>query len=252
VAGVAALAAVLAAGCWDPIGDTHGGGSFDSCGAGLISYPTREPSWGETTAGTLIGGQVYHSTCDEPERRIEVTVSNEATGFSQTQTASIECVQIFPTTGATQRNYYYDEYVPLAPGQNRIEVRSGSSCGALQVSCSPCVDPPPLPDAGPVPDGGPDAGPSCELEVTRPGPTESETILRYYEASGLVSTTAQQVQWLNLTSGQGGQMTYTIGETSWYGVVELVESAVNEVEVTALCPDGLSDSATFSLTHVPP
>ena len=152
------LLLALVAGCWEPIGDDRGGGSFDSCSAGFISFPTREPSWTEETAGILIGGHVYHSSCDEPERLIEVTVSNEVSGFSRTQTASIECVQIFPTTGATQRNYYYDEYVPLAPGANRIEVRSGSSCAWLDVSCSPCVDPPPPPDAGPVPDAGPDAG----------------------------------------------------------------------------------------------
>ena len=147
---VAALA--LCAGCWDPT-DDGGIPPGEQCDAVLINYPTTERFWTERSAGIVIGGNVTHSSCDDAEQMYRVTVSNQATGFEETQIAEFECVQIFPTTGATQRNYFYSEFVPLARGQNRIEVRAPavSKCSALTVTCDPCVDPdasPPPLDAG--------------------------------------------------------------------------------------------------------
>lgn len=149
----ALLAALVLAACTHG-GDDSGADWADRCDDQLISLPTREPTWIEKNAAMLIGGNVYYAAdCDEPELAIAVTLANEAAGFEETVTASSECVQIFPTTGATRRDYTYIERVPLSYGHNRIEVRAGSRCGALEVSCAPCMFPdasPPLPDAAPA------------------------------------------------------------------------------------------------------
>ncbi len=245
----------LFAGCGEP--DNGGGdGAFDSCNAGVISLPTREPFWTQReAAGLVVGGSVFHSDCYEPERQIAVTVSNEATSFSQTLTASIECVQTFPTTGATQRNYYYRAYVPLAPGAgNLIEVRSGSKCGWLRVTCDPCVDPPPPPDAGPPPsDGAPPDGPApCDFAVLEPPELEASTTGDTAAVAGSIGATGEQVFWENRTLSEWAEIPYTAGETTWSGTVPLAPDARNDVVLTATCSGGGRAADARFITQVPP
>jgi len=237
----------LAAGCFQP-GDPEAG-SYETCDVGLIRVPTQDSHWTEPTTHVLIGGQVYHSECYE-EREIAVTVSNAATGFEETQTASTECVQVFPTTGATQRDYRYVEYVPLAQGTNRIEVRALSKCGSLQVTCDPCVDPPPVADAAPPPP--PDAGPPCQLAVNDPADVESTTSDSPITVSGTLGRGGQSMMWTNSTNGAVGGISYNPGETSWSTTVSLREGERNAITIDAWCEDGLEDTAVFYVTQVPP
>jgi len=250
---IAAVALAVFGGCWEPT-DDGGVGSYDSCSAGLIDTPTREPRWSEETAHLGIAGSVYYSSCDEPERQITVTVSNEATGFREVQTASNECVQIFPTTGATQRNYYYNEWVPLARGVNSIVVSAVSRCASLHVTCDPCVDPPPVPDAGPPPpDAAPPDGPApCDFAVLEPADFESTTSESSAAVSGTIGATGEHVFWENHTLGQWSEIAYSAGETTWSGSVPLVATATNDVILSAWCSNGGRAVEARFVTQVPP
>ncbi len=245
MAGAAFLA--LAMGCYEP---ADSGSGYDSCDIGLISVPTREPTWTEETTQVAIAGQVYHSSCDEPEREIPVTVSNSSTAFEETQTARTECVQIFPTTGATQRNYLFGTYVPLRPGANRIEVRALRKCGSLQVTCDPCVDPPPVPDAAPP--GPIDAGPPCQLAVTDPAEVESTASESPITASGTLTADGEDMMWANATTGNVGGVTYAPGEPTWSALIPLRSGERNRITVYAWCAGGMETTRDFYVTHVPP
>lgn len=247
---MAAAAALLAAtaACYDPV--DPGFGTYESCGTGLISVPTRTSSWIEPTPHVLVAGQVHHTSCDEPVQSIAVTVSNAATGFAETQTAESECVQVFPTTGATQRKYTYNEYVPLAPGQNVVQVRALSKCGSLDVTCDPCVDPQPVPDAAPPPP--PDAGPPCQLAVTDPADLESTASENPITVSGTLGAGGESMMWANSTNGAVGGINYDPGDPTWSTLVSLGLDERNTITVYAWCADGLSDTAVFYVTHVPP
>jgi hypothetical protein len=159
-------------------------------------------------------------------------------------------VRAGPTTGATQRNYYYSEFVPLAPGQNVVQVRALWKCGSLGVTCDPCVDPPPVPDAAPPPP--PDAGPPCQLAVTDPAELESTASENPITVSGTLSAGGQSMMWTNSTNGRVGGISYNPGDTSWSTLVSLREGERNWITVYAWCDDGLSDTADFYVTHVPP
>ncbi len=250
----ARVAAVLALAAWGGCDDPGMPGTTpELCVAGFIEVPTREAAWTEGTTTVGIRGTVHRTECSE-EETIQVTVSNEATGFFETQIATTECVQTFPTTGATQRNYEYYEFVPLRRGANRIEVRAMSSCDSLNVTCDPCVDPAPLPDAGPPPaDAAPPDGPApCEFAVLDPTASESTTTDNPAGVSGTIGSTGEHVYWQNNTLGDWAEIPYTAGEMTWSGQVPLVAGERNDVILSAECSGGGHAAEARFITQVPP